>query len=189
MRLKKKLVFLAAGIMSAAGTMYAQSAIDRLQPLVEVSAQRLAIAEQVAFAKWDSRTPVEDTSREAQIMVNAVDEGKGRGLDQDSIASFFKAQIEANKLVQYSLLAEWHRVGKAPDHTPVNLAKTIRPKLDQVETQLIAELAATVSLRASPSCQADIARAVGKYISTHENDLTPLKGIALDRALAGACTS
>ena len=189
MRFNKKLVCLAAGIMSAAGTTYAQTTIDRLQPLVEVSAQRLAIAEQVAFAKWDSGTPVEDTSREAQVIVNAMNEGKARGLDQDSIASFFKAQIEANKLVQYSLLAEWHRVGKAPDHTPVSLAKTIRPKLDQVETQLIVELAATVSLRASPSCQADIARAVGKYISTHENDFTPLKGIALDRALAGACTS
>src|ERR1700730_11024168 len=30
----------------------AQSAIERLQPLVEISARRLAIAEQVALVKW-----------------------------------------------------------------------------------------------------------------------------------------
>jgi chorismate mutase len=31
-----------------------QNAIDQLQPLVETSVHRLDIAEQVAFAKWDS---------------------------------------------------------------------------------------------------------------------------------------
>jgi chorismate mutase len=41
-----------------------------LQRLVEASAQRLVIAEQVALAKWDSGTPVEDTSREAQVIAS-----------------------------------------------------------------------------------------------------------------------
>jgi hypothetical protein len=71
--------------------------------------------------------------------------------------------IEANKLVQYSLLAEWRRVGKAPDHAPVDLAGTIRPVLDQLGTELIAELTETAALRASASCRSDVAKAVGKY--------------------------
>jgi chorismate mutase len=108
-------------------------------------------------------------------------------LSQAEVSDFFRAQIEANKLVQYSLLAEWRRAGKAPGHTPVNLAGTIRPELDHVETELIAELANTADIRASASCRVDIAKAVGKYVSAHKNSFDPLKAIALDRAMAAAC--
>jgi chorismate mutase len=186
---KKKLAFLAAWGICAAGRAYSQNAIDRLQPLVETSAQRLVIAEQVALAKWESGTPVEDAPREAQVIVSAIKAGESRGLDQASVSNFFRAQIEANKLVQYSLLAEWHRVGKASDHTPINLANTIRPELDQLETALIAELTDTAGVRASPSCRTDIAKAVGKYVSTYKNHFTPLRAIALDRAMAASCVS
>ena len=55
--------------------------------------------------------PVKDASREAQVIVSAVRAGEARG-------------------VQYSPLAMWGRVGKAPDHTPVDLANTIRPLFD-----------------------------------------------------------
>jgi chorismate mutase len=153
-----------------------------------MSARRLAIAEQIALAKWDSGTPVEDASREAQVIASAIKAGESRGLDQATVSNFFRAQIEANKLVQYSLLAEWRRLGKAPDHTPVNLASTIRPQLDQLETAMIAELAETADIRASASCRTDIAKAVGKYVSTYKTGFSPLKAIALDRATAAVCS-
>lgn len=89
------------------------------------------------------------------------------------MSNFFKAQIEANKLIQYSLLAKWRRAGKAPDHTPVDLATTIRPKLDQVDKALIAELEETTGIRASASCRIEIARAAGRYVSVHS--LGPLE--------------
>ena len=60
----RKLAFLATWIVFAEGSAYPQDAIDKLRPLVETSARRLAIAKQVALAKWDSRAPVEDASRE-----------------------------------------------------------------------------------------------------------------------------
>lgn len=184
---KTGLVFIAARTICVQGRAYPQSATDQLQPLVETSAERLLIAEQVALAKWDSGTPVEDASRESQVLGSAVRAGKSRGLSQAEVSDFFRAQIEANKLVQYSLLAEWRRAGKAPGHTPVNLAGTIRPELDHVETELIAELANTADIRASASCRVDIAKAVGKYVSAHKNSFDPLKAIALDRAMAAAC--
>ena len=111
-----------------------------------------------------------------------------RGLDPTSVPNFFRPQIEANKLVQYSLLAEWRREGRAPDHTPVDLAGTIRPELDEVDEALIAELAESKVIRGSASCRTDIAKAVGKYASTHKKQVSPLKAIALDRALATACS-
>ena len=101
------------------------------------------------------------------------------------MSNFFSAQIEANKLLQYSLLAEWRRLGKAPDHTQVSL---IRPKLDKVQEVLIAELPEGVEIRASASCRTDIAKAVGKYVSAHKNNFSPPETIALNRAMAAVCT-
>jgi chorismate mutase len=185
---KKKLAFVAACAITTAGTPYPQSARDHLQRLVETSAQRIVVAEQITLAKWDSGMPVEDASREARVIASAVKAGKSRGLEEATVSNFFRAQIEANKLVQYSLLAEWRRAGKAPDHAPVDLAGMIRPQLNQLGTELIAELTETAALRTSASCRSDVAKAVGKYVSAHRNSFSSLKAIALDRAMAAACT-
>jgi chorismate mutase len=184
---KRKLAFVGAWAIIAESSTCAHSRRDALERLVETSAQRLIIAEQVALAKWDKGIPVEDAPREAQVLVNAVRAGESRGLDETSVSNFFRAQIEANKLVQYALLAEWRRLGKAPDHTPVDLANTIRPELNEVDTTLIAELEESTAVRASASCRIEIVKAVGKYVSAHKNSFGPLKAIALDRALAAAC--
>lgn len=187
MRFNFKLILL-AWTMLAEGSAYPQDPIDKLQALVGTSARRLAIAEQVAVAKWDNGMSVEDATREDQVIVSAIKAGQSRSLDPTSVSKFFRAQIEANKLVQYSLLAEWCRLGKAPDHTAVDLVITIRPELDEVDKALIAELEETTTIRASASCRTDIAKAVGKYVSAHKNSLGPLTAIALDRALATACS-
>jgi chorismate mutase len=94
----------------------AQNAAEKLEPLVEVSAHRLALAKQVALAKWDRQAPVEDPPREAQVVAAAVTEGESKGLDRKFVSNFFRAQIEANKIIQYSLLADWYRQGRAPAH-------------------------------------------------------------------------
>jgi chorismate mutase len=185
---KWKLPIVIASALIGIGAGHAQSAIDQLQPLVETSARRLVIAEQVALAKWDSGAAVEDAPRETQVIMGAVKDGASRGLDPTSVSSFFKAQIEANKMVQYSLLADWHRSGKAPAHAPINLVATIRPELDKVQTALIAELGDTATIRTSTTCPADVAKAVRKYVSLHKDDVGPLRAIALDRALAATCT-
>jgi chorismate mutase len=167
----------------------AQSAADQLQGLVEASASRLDIAEQVALAKWDVHGAVEDTLREAQVIAGAVTDGASRGLERTAVASFFRAQIEANKLVQYALLAQWHRNGGAPDHASVNLATSIRPRLDQLQLTLVSELANTAALRASETCPAALAKAVQTHLAAREYSAGPLSVIALDRALAATCSA
>ena len=178
------IIFLISGIRTA----HAQSAIERLQPLVEISARRLAIAEQVALAKWDRNAAVEDPLREAEIIMSAVNEGESKGLDRTFVSNFFKDQIEANKIVQYSLLAAWHRAGRAPAHRPIDLATAIRPELDKLQIQLIGELADTADIRASAACPAAVAKAVGKYLAAHGHDAGSLEAVALDRALARTCS-
>ena len=183
-RLAVLVIFLSANIGVACG----QNAVEQLQPLVETTAQRLLVAEQVALAKWDSGKAVEDAPREAQVIKAAVTAGEEKGLDEASVSRFFMAQIEANKFVQYGLLADWYRAGKAPAHVPVDLVKSIRPELDAVQKSLIQELVATREVRQSVACREDVAKAIGKYLSSHpQSKGSPITASTFDRALAGTC--
>jgi chorismate mutase len=182
-----KLAVVVTSILGGIRAAYAQNAVEQLQPLVETTAHRLVIGEQVALAKWDSGKAVEDAPREAQVIQAAVKDGATKGLDEASVSNFFNAQIEANKFIQYTLLADWYRSGKAPEHARVDVVKNIRPQLDEVQKSLIAGLAGTVKIRNSKMCHADMAKAVGQYISTHAQRGGPVTAAALDRALAGAC--
>jgi chorismate mutase len=147
--LKGALAILITLAIAGIGSAFAQDATNQLQPLVETSARRLFLAKQVALAKWDSQAPVEDTAREAEVITAAIKDGESRGLDRTSVSHFFSAQIEANKLVQYMLLADWNR--------------------------------------ASATCHADTAKAVGTYLAGHKHDAGSLQEIALDRAMAATC--
>jgi chorismate mutase len=175
--------------MSWISTSPTESSVDKLQPLVETSARRLELATQVALAKWDSGAPVEDATREAQVIEAAVSEGEAKGLDRPFVSKFLTAQIEANKLVQYSLLADWHRTGAAPAHKPVDLAATIRPELDQLQREFISELVDTAVVRDSAECATVTAQAVGKYVAAHRQGVRSLQAIALDRAMAANCAT
>ena len=168
--------------------MGAETVGDRLQPLIETSARRLALAQHVALSKWDSGAEVEDPIREAQVVSSAIKAAQVIGVDPASVNQFFRAQIEANKIIQYSLLSDWRRAGKAPAHQPIDLKATVRPELDLIQTKLISELSDTASIRASRTCQTDVASAIGLYLSTKGSDLSALEKIALDRAMAEACT-
>ena len=178
---------LAALTLGASALSHAASIADSVDALVASSAERLTIAEQVALAKWDSKGRVEDPPREAVVIDKAKEAGAARQIDADWVAAFFRAQIEANKEVQYAQLAAWHRAGAAPAHQPVDLAHDIRPRLDMLQTQFIRQLAAAAPLRMAADCNAQVAQAVGNYAIDHNLELDSARVAALDRAMAGFC--
>jgi chorismate mutase len=102
-------------------------------------------------------------------------------------ANFFRPQIDANKTVQYCLLADWYRAGKAANHAPVDLA-FVRRELDGLQTALITALSETAGLGADKACHVELAGAVRQYTSAHKHGFQPLYEIILDRAVAAACT-
>lgn len=170
------------------GMKIAGAATDPMRSLVQTSAQRLQIAQRVALSKWYSGARVEDPSRETEVIRNAVTDGEGMGLESAQVEAFFKAQIEANKLIQYSLLADWRRDGRAPGHAAPDLVKEIRPQLDEIEKQLLQELKQSAEVRSSATCPVDVAKAVGEYLSSRSLKVDSREGVALDRAMASACT-
>lgn len=66
---------------------------------------------------------------------------------------------------------------------PVDLVRNIRPRLDEVQKSLIAELVSTLEIRKSKTCRADIAKAVEKYISTHAQGSGSITAATLDRTV------
>lgn len=95
---------------------------DSLAPLIQTVSERLSIADQVALTKWDSGKPIQDSLREQQVIANAAKLAPAYKLNAEEVSQFLAAQIEANKLVQYTLLANWRAAGKAPNTARPDLA-------------------------------------------------------------------
>jgi chorismate mutase len=121
--------------------------------------------------------------REQQVIQAVVKAASQRGLDESFAANLFRGQIEANKTVQYVLLADWHRVGRAPVHSPINLGATVRPQLDALETEILDNLKNVSDIRESPNCQAALVTAMGVYLKGQKDRTDNVDAIALDRSM------
>ncbi|MGF6667680.1 chorismate mutase [Pseudomonas monsensis] len=139
-----------------AGTAHAASAAapESLKPLLMTLNERLNIGDQVALTKWDSGKPIQDSPREAQVIANARALAVERKLDPEEVAQLLAAQMEANKLVQYGLLAQWQAAGAAPDTPRPDLGQQIRPRLDELQSRLLRQYAAFAPYRQAADCPA-----------------------------------
>jgi chorismate mutase len=123
--------------------------IDRVLILIN---QRLGYMDDVARNKWNSGTPIEDLPREREIIDEIGNQAAGYGLDPAFAKTFFRAQIEASKIIQRTRFKEW-RANKQPPFTAVvDLRDRIRPALDALTPELMKALAAALpGLRAADS--------------------------------------
>jgi len=154
---------------------------EALRPLLTTLNERLNIGDLVALTKWDSGKPIQDSPREAQVIANARTLATEYQLDPEDVAQLIAAQMEANKLVQYGLLAQWQAAGVAPDTPRPDLAKQIRPRLDELQTRLLRQYADFAPHRRDPNCPALLAKA--RQGLTHD----ALHDLALTRATGELC--
>jgi chorismate mutase len=156
---------------------------DSLQPLLVTLNERLSIGDLVALTKWDSGKPIQDSAREAQVIANARKLAVDRKLDPNKFAELIAAQIEANKLVQYGLIAQWQAAGKAPDTPRPDLANQIRPQLDELQNRLLQQYSDFAPYRNDPQCQNWLRTARASLIKDG------LHGQALIRATGELCVA
>lgn len=154
-----------------------------LQPLLATMNERLNISDLVALTKWDSHKPIQDSAREAQVITNARKQAVSHKLDPDEVAELIAAQIEASKLVQYGLLAQWQAAGKAPDVPRPDLTKQVRPQLDELQNRLLQHYAEFAPYRKDPNCAAWLAKRRSTLIKDQ------LHGQALIRATGDLCVT
>lgn len=114
---------------------------DQLADLVRLMRARLDLIVEVSKSKWNTGTAVEDLAREKQLLDAVTAAAPSHGLDPMLATTFFRAQIEAAKLVESALIAQW-TLAHAPPFTDVPDQKTfIRPQIDRLTGQLLEAVA------------------------------------------------
>jgi chorismate mutase len=103
--------------------------------LMDALYARLLTAKAVAMAKHNSGAAVEDKARERQVIFSAVRQAVKMQVDPEVALKVFAAQIEANKAVQRTFLAQWR--GRPPFATAPDLAKDVRPVLDRLTPEIL----------------------------------------------------
>jgi chorismate mutase len=113
--------------------------IDRILVLINT---RLGYMNDVARNKWNSGAPIEDLSREREIIDSLGKQAASYGLDAGIARDFFRAQIEASKIIQRTRFAEWRVQNQPPFKNLLDLRDKIRPALDALTPELMQSLAA-----------------------------------------------
>lgn len=115
--------------------------LKEIDLLLELINQRLAVAEKVAQAKWNSGAPINDPLRERKILVDlAAGMRDASDADRSFALRFFQAQFDAGKIIQRDLHVQWQKQQRPPFAQPPDLARDIRPELDRLTSLLIDSL-------------------------------------------------
>lgn len=110
-----------------------QRLVDRTLHLLQ---KRLAIMATVARSKWRHQ-PIEDPKREEELLQSLVARAQQQKLDDSFTRHFFQAQFEAAKLLQQNLFATWEKTNPNPFAKVPDLAKELRPQIDQISNELL----------------------------------------------------
>ncbi|HKS43777.1 MAG TPA: chorismate mutase [Amycolatopsis sp.] len=155
-----------------------------LLPLIESSADRVRLADQVAAAKFGTTQPIDDPAREQQVLDAMAAKAPSLGLDPAAVTTFFRDQIEANKIVQRGRYAYWTA---HPDRAPTSRPdlSAIRPRIDQVNNTLLQELSDIAPARTNVFCDARVL--AGIRLVDAERHFGPLHSSALTRSLRSTC--
>jgi chorismate mutase len=155
-----------------------------LETLTAIAAQRVQLADTVAAAKWGTDAAINDPVREKAVLDAVAAKSAQQGINPKAVQAVFTDQIEANKAVQYGLYSRWRAHPEQAPTTRPALGQ-VRPILDRITDQLLAELKATQPLRANHSCTAQLTRTRNRIERTRHLD--PLHEDALVRALSSIC--
>jgi len=105
---------------------------------------RLDVMHDVARWKWTRKAPIEDSEREMALLRDVADKGVALGLNPEMTRSFFRAQIEAAKVIQRADFGRWEANGRGPEGESPDLAGVLRPRIDGLNRDLLAALASAV---------------------------------------------
>jgi len=177
-------VIAAAALLALPGTATAAPQTSPLNPVASLAADRLATADLVAAAKWGTDSPIDDPAREQQVLDTVAAQAQRIGADPDEIRRVFRDQIEANKLVQRALFAEWTAHPEQAPTTKPDLS-VVRQTINRINTDLVQSLADTTPERSARTCGPELAVAVIEV--HHEKHPDLLHTAALTRSLVSVC--
>lgn len=160
----------------SSGAATPNSPIERLLTLV---IERLAVAPDVARTKWNTKAPIEDLTRENQIVTSVGENAMSAGVPRTVAEQFFRAQIEASKVVQRELFAQYEAEHQPPFASVADLNATVRPILDRLTPEMLTALGSAL-----PALQERGGRTVLQTQSRRRALPSQVSRHALDVALA-----
>ncbi|XP_008473890.3 uncharacterized protein LOC103510960 isoform X2 [Diaphorina citri] len=162
------------------------ASISALQVLVALSKERLKLASLVAENKAQMCKAVEDPDREKEILQVIVKTAKDQyGLDAHSVEPFFKAQMEANKLLQYGILMEANKKNKRPD--PIINLNQVRVKVDELNHEILKNLKDVQKEMAEGKCIEAVNTALEKELTQTQDFLYKAALIRAMSSLVDIC--
>jgi len=165
-------------LLAGCAQLKSESKPDPISNLLGLIEQRLTLADDVARSKWNSGAPVEDLAREKEIAHAIGAKAPAYGLEPALAGRFFRAQIEASKIVQNAWLTAWRAEQRPVFVNNPDLQRDIRPQLDRLTPALLAALAQAVPALRAPGGAARL-QARAAMLNRAETD-----GEALEAAIA-----
>ncbi|MDP1798906.1 MAG: gamma subclass chorismate mutase AroQ [Planctomycetaceae bacterium] len=101
---------------------------------------RLALMPAVAQNKFHHQRPISDRGREAELVDQFRLQAANRGIQPDFAEKVIRAQIEASKLIQTELHAQWQDHPPSEDTLLRDLVQDLRPSIDLATERLLAAL-------------------------------------------------
>jgi chorismate mutase len=100
--------------------------------LFSLVAERLSYMPAVAEYKYRRGMLVTDAAREQRVLDNAAAQARELGLPGARVEAMVRAQMEAAKVMQRRLVAQWRQQGLPDGDESADLLATIRPRLNQL---------------------------------------------------------
>ena len=124
--------------------------------LPKLMADRLAWMDEVARVKHARSLPINDPKREAELLDAMEQRALAMDLPASAVRAFFTGQINAAKRLQFEWIASHASPPSSATEPLSDLARTIRPALDEIGTRM---LEALKKARASNTSEAIIVQA------------------------------
>lgn len=128
------LFLLPGAALGAEQFMSEEASVERVLSWME---QRMAVMPGVAAWKWENKAAVVDATREQQVAEQAAARAKALGLAEEPVRKLFELQILLAREVQVQLHERWRKTGYDFGRPAPDLAKEVRPKLDEITTELL----------------------------------------------------
>jgi chorismate mutase len=156
---------------------------DAMTNLIDLSYQRLGLADAAGRAKWDDHKPVIDEAHEKVAVDTFVNRAPAAGVDPVFARAFFSELIDGVNSIEYGDYKQWKLA--APTGAPPDLLNVVRPAQARIEGLLMPALAQVQPLRAAPDCSALLTQSLAAWKAKPGFDQHRSQG--LDMALANVC--
>jgi chorismate mutase len=111
-----------------------------LANLIELTQRRLDLMTDVARAKWNAKSPIDDPDREETLLAALQTRADDARVNRDLVHTFFRDQIEAAKLIQHERFDAWTAAGEPAFADVPDLKTKLRPKIDKATDDLFLAL-------------------------------------------------